>query len=267
MVQWRARDWLKVESMSNPQDQQQQYQILPLDPAQYTVSQLCADFIHSPAGQEMMQKQVAATCERAIGDAMRRGPFRDELDALVFNVLKLPKHIDIASYNEMIVGIVRQQIQAIEHKLIKNVGERLVDLLEVPPDTIKLSELCQMYLDYLKPEEDDDCVCFGRDDEKIATILWCPDKSNSYGSSAFNYLELSDKPKRKRHEGDIQIGFHCNEMFSLKFQNVATEQHLFTGPHTGFEQTLFQMKAHKTTVILDPEKLDDLDLNYAPDRD
>lgn len=235
--------------------------------AEMPMTRLCVDFIQSPEGIALIHRRVAELCDKAVQEVLRNyGPFQQKLESLIERVLELPADMDVASYNETLLNIVRTKMAVlVEGSAQKQVGDDLMKLLAPAPAEIKLSTLLEQYVESLKPDDDDGCVCYGDDDQ----ASWYYYKDPKYDS--FSYLELSEG-QAKKGEAEMTIGFsHMRgsdvHIYTLRFRNVIDELRLFVGPFHDFQRSLLQMKVGKTKIILDSDELDNVDLYHGPDRD
>lgn len=76
--------------------------------------------------------------------------------------LALHDELDLPSYNETILRIVRTQVEhATESAIEKQVAANLEELLTPAPERITFSKLCEDYLAYVKGRAEGGCICHG----------------------------------------------------------------------------------------------------------
>lgn len=164
-----------------------------------------------------------------------------------------PAEIDLPSYNEQILKIVRAKVQGLTRASIESqVAEQMEHLLEPAPESINLSKLIGQFVEFVKERRRYDCVCHNEDSVSFHT---------SAGRDGFRYIQLDESPGKAVHQCDIQIGMHQHRVFSLTLRHVHTDRQLFAGPYYGFEKLLFQMKAAKTRIVFDVEP-EEIDVEY-----
>jgi len=231
------------------------------------LARLCADYLRSEAGQKMVEKHIADTCEQAVKNVTGySSQFRKDLEAMFEQTLKVPLDFDFTGYQQTVLNIMRHKAQHLSSEVLqKRIAEQMEELLEPAPDKIKLSEIAEQYVADLREAEKDEsgCVCYDGK-KKEATILFDADR---HGTSGFYYMELSSEPNVKRHSGEITMGFYRNKLFSLRFKDIATESQLFVGKYHGFARKLFQMKVAETHVEMDQHQLDRIETYYGNDHD
>lgn len=160
-----------------------------------------------------------------------------------------PEKLDLPSYNEQILKIVRSKIQHMTRASIeKQVAEQLEQLLEPAPETITLSKLVESFIEYVKERRRYDCVCHDSDEISF----------HFSDDHEFRYLRLDESPGKDAYQCKISMGIYKGKIFSLKLGGVDCDGDLFSGPFYRFERLLFQCKAAKTEIVFDcePEEID-----------
>jgi hypothetical protein len=205
--------------------------------------------------EKIIEEQLAKTIKEVVYQQLREySDFGGQLKEAVAKSFGLNGELDLPSYNDAILKIVRKQVTAYTNNVIQQqVASNLEKLLEPPPAEITVSALVKKYVEFVKDRRSGSCVCYG---ENQITLI--DDSHDSY----FRYIHLDDEPNKKKYECDIQIGISRGEVFSLRFKNQDVEKQLFAGPLHGFEEMLFQMKAAKTKVIFDVD-LSEVETAYS----
>lgn len=227
-----------------------------------------ANLVASGQVEKLIEKKIAETVEKVIDDSLRSySPFGEKLKKIVAQAFSIEgREIDLPSYNDMIIKIIRANVQKLSEDTIqRQVADRMEELLEPAPKTIKLSALVERFVSQLRDERDAGCVCHG--DEEACVKL----ESSSMGLSSdreFKYLKFWEKqPDRgglTREQPKIAIGLYKGEVFSLKFAGSDVEKMMFVGPLFNFERFVFQMKVARTIVEIDCDP-EDCDLSYGDD--
>jgi hypothetical protein len=111
--------------------------------------------------REFVADAVAKTTKSIIETETREySEFGKKIAEGVRNALALHGNVDLPSYNQTIVNLVRLQVQSYaETSIQKQVAKALEELLVPAPAEIKLSVLVEQYRDYLRkqlPDEDYD---------------------------------------------------------------------------------------------------------------
>lgn len=238
--------------------------------------ELCVRFTQTPAGQAMLQAKVEEVFQAVLTDVTRYGSgLRQRLTAVVERALTFDPHdIPLEGYNAMLMEIVhRQTAQHFENALQAQVRHTLQELLTPPPAEIKLSKLVEMYVDELRQEAKDGCVCESSELRAFCEI----EKSSAKWTSTLVYLAESAAEVSRNASQTKYRNLYCDIRFSvcptthliggLWFKNEAVEHRLFLSRLFGFERALFQMKAAKTKLIVDVESADELELCYDPHGD
>lgn len=213
--------------------------------------------IASDAVTKMIEQQLEKTMRDIVEHELRSySDFGKRLTEEVKKSLALNGSLDLPSYNDAIIKVVRAQLETMTKDTIqKQVAENLVALLEPAPESITLSDLTAKYIEQLKRMQSSGCVCYGDSHEITLRV----DESD-YG---FKYVELSDEPNKSRYGGDIRIGVDKDgKVFSLAFRDQDLEKRMFVGPFHGFEKMLFQMKAAGSKLVFDEEP-DYISTSYA----
>lgn len=233
---------------------------------QEIISNACTKLIESGDLEKAIEERVAKTFAKVLDDSM--GPYSDfskgVTDAIKRSVA-IGEHLDIPSYNEMIIGITRRMVQgAMEGAVQKQVQSRLEELLEPLPESIKLSKLIESYLQKVKEENEGNCVCYG--DHSAITAILERDEGSYRSGDDWWILSLDDEPDKKQRECEIRIHLHGGKVWHLAFRDRCSSDQLFKGPSFGFEKQLFQMKACGTRIEIDCDP-SDLDLTVSGEYD
>lgn len=208
--------------------------------------------------EETLAKSVAAVVKDELG---QYSEFGKALKAKVQTALKVYDEIDLPSYNDAILKIVRMQVEAATNAVVeREVAGRLKELLTPAPESIKFSELIEQYKERIKEENSAGCVCYGERHAISVSI----EHEDRYGGR-WTDVKLWDEAKGEGSP-DIFFSVHGEKIWRLNFKNQQVEQRLFAGPFFYFERTLFQMKAAQTRIVMDvgAEDIDtEIELSHA----
>lgn len=210
--------------------------------------------IKSGAIEAAIEKKLIETITSCIANELATySDFGKALTEKVKRSLALSGKIDLPSYNDAILKIVRRQVESRTNAVIQQqVAEQMENLLQPAPEEIKLTELVAQYIEHVKSRQDD-CVCHGHDEQILLKV-----KDESFGGRTIELGESKDGyGDRLRHTVDITIGVNRDGMmYWLHFRNEDVEKRLFVGPLYGFERMLFQMKAAGSKIRFDADPHD-----------
>ncbi len=200
--------------------------------------------------EEAVDQALGKCVARVISDELDRySPFGKHLEEQVRKALAVHGDIDLPSYNDVILKIVRAQIETRTKASIESaVAEQLKELLTPAPETIKLSELAAKYLEMVKEKQEGGCVCYG-EEHGITVIV---EASDMHLTSDYHHIYLDESTNKSKRDCAIDIGISGKgSIYWLAFKNQDVEKRMFAGPFYGFERMLFQMKAAGTKLVID----------------
>jgi hypothetical protein len=214
--------------------------------------------IASGSIEKAIEDAVGKTVKSIMEDQLRSySDIGKLIEASVKKSLAMNGELDLPSYNDTLLKIIRKQVQSYtEDTIQRQVAKNLEELLAPPPESIKLSDLVEQYRKHLTNQLDEGDGYSGE-----FTFLM------DHGDRGYTHIELSDDPKVKRYNGDIRLGVDREgKIYTLSFGKREVEKDLFAGPFYQFEKSLFQMKAAGTKLILDVES-SEIDTSYGYDPD
>lgn len=214
--------------------------------------------VTSGAIEQAIEKQLAETMASVVKSELASySDFGKRLSEAVKQSLALHDRLDLPSYNHAILRIIERQVErGMQASIEREVAARMKELLTPAPESIKLSELVEQYIEHLNEQARGGCVCYG--DGRITCLL----EDSDYG---FRRLTLAKEAGKRRNDGDIQIGITKEgRIYHLHFRDRDVEKEMFAGPFHGFERSIFQMRAAGTRIEIDahPEELS-LELEHA----
>lgn len=230
---------------------------------QELATDMMASYLRSPKGQEFIAKTVETTCQDAIKEAMGKySDFSKQVQQSVTKALKVDQELDLPSYGEMIVEVVRRQVEGITQATIaKQVQPQLAKLLTPAPERIKLTALVAEYVQMLREKSESECVCYGEEQIGLQIVE----------ESTPGFLVVKLKKSRSDKTWDVLIGLHRKSkddpklasMYHLRFEDVTVEQKVFRDNVYSFERSLLQMKAAGTLVELDELDAANFETSYS----
>lgn len=177
--------------------------------------------------------------------------FAKQVRASVTKSLEISGELDLPSYNDVILKIVRAKVQGLTMDSIqKHVAAQLEEFLTPAPEAITLSKLVNEFIKYVKERRRHDCTCHTYD-----RISFHIDGSES--ARGYRHIYLDEQAEKGRFQCDISLGTNAaGQVYSVNIRNAEGTNKLFAGPFYGFERMLFQMHAAKTKIVFDVEASD-----------
>lgn len=208
--------------------------------------------------EEMIEKKLVETIGSVVNDSLRS---YSDFGKQVSEAVKVSMQVDLRGlglpgYNDLILKIIRQQVNALtENSIAKQVEEQMTKLLAPAPAEIKISKLVKDFIEFSAP---DGCECDGPD--RISLHI----EESSHGS---RWISLDKIPGKRQYSCAYRFAVRIEDgrIFGLRIDDEEVKQKLFVGDFYSFERDLFQMYAAGTKVIIDAEA-DDID-TYYPGRD
>ena len=259
-------------------------QATPAPPAQPTLQQIAhqavLSYLSSPAGLEAISAAVVKTTNHAIQETLGTySDFGKQLKQSVATSFAIGPSIDIPSYGHAILAVLRQQVEAVKDDSMRRIiAERMAEILEPAPETIKLSEVLEKYKEYVKEQNSGGCHCDGGSSNFYLGI-------KQGHLSSFIYVTLNDSEPSKYGNAEIEFHIHIRdfrqltesqqaaaaidklprgEVYSLTFDGKKEcEKSIFAGQVYGFQKVLFDMMVSKTLVVVDVDDADEFDTSYS----
>lgn len=218
--------------------------------------------------EKCIDKALTTTIAKVIDNEFcSYGDFGKQIGEAVKRSLALNGDLDLPSYNEQILKIVRRQVEAYTRDTIqKQVAANLTRLLEPPPEEITLEQLVEAYKEQLRDHEAAGCVCYGEEKEIYLLV-----ESSGSILTNYKYIELRHKPRKSDDrfgtKYDIRLSVDGNgKVYSVGFADKDLANEIFAGPFYNFEQMVFQMKAAGTRIT-ELETWRNIDLSYEVEHD
>lgn len=211
-----------------------------MDDLKSAVSTAFSNVVASGAIEQAIEKQLAATISSLIQNEMREysdfgKAIKDRVQQAVCVNLD---RMDLPSYNELILQIIRRQVDGVMHSdVAKQIEANMAKLLERPPASIKLEKLVE---DFIESHKED------REGQDFTLLI-----ERKYGST---YVCLDVESGKSEYQCDFRLGINRDgDVYHLAFGGKEVSKSLFMGPFYGFERTLFQLYAAKTTLIVEAD--------------
>lgn len=218
-----------------------------MDDLKSAVSTAFSNVVASGAIEQAIEKQLANTISSLIQDQLR--DYSDFGKAIKERVQQAVcvnlDRMDLPSYNDLILQIIRRQVDGVMHaEAAKQIEANMAKLLERAPTSITLEKLVE---DFIESHKEDHA---GQD----FTLLI----ERKYGST---YVCFDVESGKAEYQCDFRLGIDRDgDVYHLAFGGKEVSKSLFMGPFYGFERALFQMYAAKTKLIVEA---DDYAHNYT----
>lgn len=226
-----------------------------MEQLQSAVTAAFANIVASGAIEQAIEAQLTKTVKTIIDDELRSySPFGEELKARVKTAMQVNfDDLGLPGYNDLILKIVRRQVDAYANDAIANqVEKQLGKLLEPAPAEIKLTELVESFIE--SNVERYGCSC-----ERGPSRITLHIEPTGYGS---RWIRLDKEPGKDKYECGISflVGDQGGHISALRVDRHDVTKTMFVGLY-GFEQKLFQMHAAGTKLVIDADE-HDIDTNY-----
>lgn len=219
-------------------------------------------------GQQLIEaaieKALAKTIEEIVQQELRSySDFGKQLQAAVKKSLELHGTLELASYNQSILNIVKRQVEAgVNNALQREIAANLEDLLTAPPAEIRLSQVVEAFKKHIRHSVSGQCTC--DDYHAIGLLIEEHSSLDGYWEVALdedgeNYAH----EKKRKYDYDFRLCMNKEgQVYHLCFGHQDVEKTLFVGRCSDFERLLLQMKLGKTRVINDADKVGFEELRY-----
>jgi hypothetical protein len=203
----------------------------------FAVSTAFGNVVASGAIEQAIEKQLAETISSLIKTELREysdfgKAIKDRVQQAVGVNLD---RMDLPSYNDLILQIIRRQVDGImQSEAAQQLESNMAKLLEQAPVQITLEKLIEDFVEANKEDKE------GQD----FTLLI----ERKYGST---YICLDEDAGKSEYSCDFRIAVDQDgAVYSLMLGAKDVAKTLFMGPFYGFERTLFQLYAAKSKVIV-----------------
>lgn len=208
-----------------------------MDDLKSAVSTAFSNVVASGAIEQAIEKQLASTISSLIQNELREyGDFGKAIKERVQQAVGVNlDRMDLPSYNDLILQIIRRQLDGAMHsEAAKQIEANMAKLLERAPASITLEKLVEDFIDAHKEDR------AGQDftlliDRKYRTTYVCLDVESG----------------KSEYQCDFRLGVSSDgEVYHLAFGGKEVSKSLFMGPFYGFERALFQLYSAKTKLIV-----------------
>jgi hypothetical protein len=203
-----------------------------------------------------IRNEVEATVKNLLADAFGRyGEFSELLRGALSKSLSLPEELGIPSYNDTLIAIVRDVVnKEIEGTIAARVRNKIVEILEPAPATMKLSEFIESYVAFVKESNIGiGCHC---GEGGVTAIL------DPVDSSGFRGLFLADEPNAEKKNCCFDLRFHNGKLYHFS-EKYNSRHPIFGSQYTGFGKRLVWLKEGGTKFEFDCDPSDlDLSIDY-----
>ncbi|AIP66289.1 hypothetical protein [Burkholderia thailandensis] len=230
---------------------------------QQAVSAAFSNIVAAGAIEKAIEEKLTKTITSIIDEELRSySTFGEQLKEHVKAALQVDFHnLGLPGYNDLILKIIRQQVDAQLNATIETqIEQQMKELLAPAPAEIKLSQLVE---EFIKDEHTNrqyrSCSC--DESDQITLIV----REASGGSLKFHHIHLDTERGTDYYSCPYQIDVHDGRVYSVQLDRKDPSKTLFVGPMNGFKRRLFQLYAAGTKLIIDG---DENTINtYYPGRD
>lgn len=201
------------------------------------VSTAFANVVASGAIEQAIEKQLASTIGDLIKHELREySDFGKAIKERVQQALCVNLgQMDLPSYNDLILQIIRRQVDGImQSEAAQQLESNMAKLLEQAPAEITLQKLIEEFIEANKENKE------GQDFTLLIERKW--------GST---YICLDEDAGKSEYSCDFRLAIDKDgKVYSLMLGAKDVAKTLFMGPFYNFERTLFQLYAAKSKVIV-----------------
>lgn len=211
-----------------------------MDDLKSAVSTAFSNVVASGAIEQAIEKQLADTISSLIQAQLR--DYSDFGKAIKERVQQAVcvnlDRMDLPTYNDLILQIIRRQVDGVMHSdVAKQIEANMAKLLERAPASITLEKLVEDFIDAHKED---------REGQDFTLLI-----ERKYGST---YVCLDVESGKSGYQCDFRLGIGPDgDVYHLAFGGKEVSKSLFMGPFYGFERTLFQLYAAKTKLIVEAD--------------
>ena len=201
------------------------------------VSTAFANVVASGAIEQAIEKQLASTIGDLIKHELREySDFGKAIKERVQQAVCVNLgQMDLPSYNDLILQIIRRQVDGImQSEAAQQLESNMTKLLEQAPAEITLQKLIEEFIEANKENKE------GQDFTLLIERKW--------GST---YICLDEDAGKSEYSCDFRLAIDKDgKVYSLILGAKDVAKTLFMGPFYGFERTLFQLYTAKSKVIV-----------------
>lgn len=211
-----------------------------MDDLKSAVSTAFANVVASGAIEQAIEKQLASTIGDLIKNELREySDFGKAIKERVQQAVGVNlDRMDLPSYNDLILQIIRRQVDGImQSEAASQLESNMAKLLEQAPAEITLEKLIEEFIEEHKEDKAGDSF----------TLLI----ERKYGST---YICLDEDAGKSEYSCDFRLAVDKDgKVYSLALGAKDVAKTLFMGPFYRFERTLFQLYAAKSKIIVAPD--------------
>lgn len=195
---------------------------------------------------ENLEKTVGAVLS---SELRQYSDFGKTLEALVKEAIKLDDKLGIPGYNDLVLKIVKQKLDAVADKAIRDgLDKQLSELLAMPPESVKLSKLVSDFIEYAENHKEHE-----REGSSDITLIVDDPKSYSTGGAVHRSIYLDPEGGKEKYDCAIKLDTMDGQVHSVRVDGKELKERLFIGSLYGFERSLFQFAAAGTKIEFDRE--------------
>lgn len=219
---------------------------------QQAVSTAFSNIVAAGAIENAIEEKLTKTITSIIDEELRTySTFGEQLKERVKAALQVDFHnLGLPGYNDLILKIIRQQVDAQLNATIETqIEKQMKELLAPAPAEIKLSQLVD---EFIKDEHTNrqylPCSC--DESDRITLIV----REEGLASSKFYHVYLDKESNTEYYKCPYRIDVHDGRVYSVQIDQKDPSKTLFAGPMHGFKRRLFQLYAAGTKLIIDGDE-------------
>lgn len=198
------------------------------------------NIVASGAIEQAIEKQLADTISSAIRDHLRE--YSDFGKAIKLKVQQAVgvdlERLDLPSYNELILQIIRRQTDGLlQSEAAKQLESNMAELLKAAPAEMTLEQLVEGFIQQFKED---------RAGESFSLHV-----ERNYGST---YVSFDKEAGKSEYRCAYRLSVDKDgKVYSITVDGQDAQKTMFMGPFYSFERDLFRLYAAKSKLIIAPD--------------
>lgn len=204
---------------------------------QQAISTAFSNIVAAGAIEKAIEEKLTKTITSILDEELRSySTFSEQLKKHVKTALQVDFHnLGLPGYNDLILKIIRQQVDAQLNATIKTqIEKQMKELLAPAPDEIKLSQLVE---EFIKDEHTNrqyrPCSC--DESDRITLIV----REASITSSKFYHIYLDKESDTEHYKCPYQIDVHDGQVYSVQIDQKTLARRCLSAPCTASSAACF----------------------------